>query len=173
MVTIQAASLDCEHKYSSSYWMTKFADAMRRQPSSEVAFVKCQNLTKSFPTLVRGFPNIALSWPNGLKQFHTIWGTNIRTKGLVKNPNHRNLLTLSVNWSQNWSIPISSKFDPCGKAELISWGSLPGMENLWDSLTLIAESRELTSGWYHSCYKSCYIFTQCLRLSHISTRSLT
>ena len=65
-----------KNMYSSVYWMTKFANAIRRQLSSEVAFVECQKLMKSFQTLVSGFPDkpkAAFSWPNELKQFHSIW----------------------------------------------------------------------------------------------------
>ena len=37
--------------------MTKFANAIRRKLSSEVAFVERQKLMKSFQTLVSGFPD--------------------------------------------------------------------------------------------------------------------
>ena len=173
--------------------MTKFANAIRRKLSSEVAFVERQKLMKSFQTPVSGFPDkpkAAFSWPNELKQFHSIWQTyslwGTGSKSQSENDflgiqlTNLELFTLNLvkkvsmpKWSwvqwQTKTWPIWSLW----KAELISWGSLPQMENLWDSLTLIAESREHTSAWYHSPYKSSYVLTQCLRLSHFSMKSLS
>lgn len=169
--------------------MTKFVDAIRRKLSSEVTFVERQKLMKSFQTPVSGFPNkrkAAFSWPNELKQFHSIWQTYLLCGTGSKTPIREWFLRDTINKFGAFHIKSGDKsfddkvvvgsmtnirlgrFDPCGKAELISWGSLPQMENLWDSLTLIAESREHTSAWYHSPYKSSDILTQCLRLSHLS-----
>ena len=174
--------------------MTKFADAIRRQLSSEVAFVERQKLMKSFQTPVSGFPDkpkAAFSWPNELKQFHSIWQICTLQWTGSKSQSENGFLKDAINKFGAFHIKSGDKsfdakvvvgsmtnirlgrFDPCGKAELISWGSLPQMENLWDSLTLIAESREHTSAWYHSPYKSSYVLTQCLRLSHFSMKSLS